>query len=458
MKKKLLLSSVAALTLFAAYTTATAEEYGKYGEPIGERKLPDADSIEKAQSYSELEKVRELYQARQDKVNVLRVKYAELNKAKENEASSRAEVEQAQRDYDKALETLTEAMNTQYDAAAQLDKLEGVLKSVQGRLEEDRGALTEYKALLNELKAKQLEAANKLAEAEAYVQKHRTEKPVAGAPLDELKQYDVEHYRRERLLENAKDAKTLADNAVEKTVQKIEELKTSIQKGEDNEASLKKATDQLKVVVGNRESEENTGLVRGVAVAALQHDLKVKWEILGDKSNKRLHAASYRKDAQEDYDEALAKAQEVYKTQGVAFVLEEVLETAKRTDVYFKEFGWNKDKAGNWNYLLDSDGTKATSRWINDNGSWYYLGQDGVMKKWWVKVDGTWYYLNGSGAMQTGWLQDNGNWYYLEASGAMKANQWFEVGGKWYHVDATGALSVNTTVDGYNVNENGEWV
>ncbi len=60
--------------------------------------------------------------------------------------------------------------------------------------------------------------------------------------------------------------------------------------------------------------------------------------------------------------------------------------------------------------------------------------------------------------MQTGWLQDNGTWYYLEASGAMKANQWFEVGGKWYHVDATGALSVNTTVDGYNVNENGEWV
>ena len=60
--------------------------------------------------------------------------------------------------------------------------------------------------------------------------------------------------------------------------------------------------------------------------------------------------------------------------------------------------------------------------------------------------------------MQTGWLQDNGTWYYLEGSGAMKANQWFEVDGKWYHVEASGALSVNTVVDGYTVNANGEWV
>ena len=80
------------------------------------------------------------------------------------------------------------------------------------------------------------------------------------------------------------------------------------------------------------------------------------------------------------------------------------------------------------------------------------------MKKWWVQVEGTWYYLNGSGAMQTGWLQNNETWYFFEDSGAMKASQWFEVDGKWYYVDGTGALSVNTTVDGYTVNEKGEWI
>ena len=40
----------------------------------------------------------------------------------------------------------------------------------------------------------------------------------------------------------------------------------------------------------------------------------------------------------------------------------------------------------------------------------------------------------------------------------MKASQWFEVAGKWYYVDGSGALAVNTTVGGYTVNGNGEWV
>ena len=116
--------------------------------------------------------------------------------------------------------------------------------------------------------------------------------------------------------------------------------------------------------------------------------------------------------------------------------------------------GWVKDNQG-WKYEVNS---KLVTGWVQDNGKWYFFGQDNLMKKWWVQDNGTWYFLNGAGEMQTGWLQDNGTWYYLEGSGAMKANQWFEVDGKWYHVDASGALSVNTVVDGYTVNANGEWV
>ncbi len=116
--------------------------------------------------------------------------------------------------------------------------------------------------------------------------------------------------------------------------------------------------------------------------------------------------------------------------------------------------GWVKDNQG-WKYQVNS---QFVTGWVQDKGQWYFFGQDNLMKKWWVQDKGTWYFLNGAGEMQTGWLQDNGTWYYLEASGAMKANQWFEVDGKWYHVEASGALSVNTTVDGYTVNENGEWV
>ena len=118
---------------------------------------------------------------------------------------------------------------------------------------------------------------------------------------------------------------------------------------------------------------------------------------------------------------------------------------------------WVKDDKGQWSYVLDEKGTKATG-WKQIDGKWYFFNAEGVMQKWWVKVGNTWYYLNGSGEMQTGWLLDGGKWYFLEASGAMKASQWFQVKDKWYHVDGSGALSVNTTVDGYTVNGNGEWV
>ena len=118
------------------------------------------------------------------------------------------------------------------------------------------------------------------------------------------------------------------------------------------------------------------------------------------------------------------------------------------------QYGWAQTAEG-WKYFENAAAVKG---WKQVEGKWYFFNAEGVMQKWWVKDGNTWYYLNGSGQMQTGWLQDGGKWYFLEASGAMKASQWFEVAGKWYHVDASGALSVNTTVDGYNVNANGEWV
>ena len=115
---------------------------------------------------------------------------------------------------------------------------------------------------------------------------------------------------------------------------------------------------------------------------------------------------------------------------------------------------WVQEEAG-WKYYASN---KAVSGWKQVDGKWFFFNAEGVMQKWWVKDGNTWYYLNGNGEMQTGWLQDGGKWYYLDASGAMKASQWFTVGGKWYYVDGSGALAVNTTVGGYTVNGNGEWV
>ncbi len=111
---------------------------------------------------------------------------------------------------------------------------------------------------------------------------------------------------------------------------------------------------------------------------------------------------------------------------------------------------------GSW-YYLNANGDMATG-WLQYNGSWYYLNSNGAMVTGWLQNNGSWYYLNANGSMATGWVKDGDTWYYLEASGAMKANQWFKVSDKWYYVNGLGALAVNTTVDGYTVNENGEWV
>lgn len=59
--------------------------------------------------------------------------------------------------------------------------------------------------------------------------------------------------------------------------------------------------------------------------------------------------------------------------------------------------------------------------------------------------------------MATGWAKVDGVWYYLNTSGALVTG-WFQAGGKWYYAYSSGALAVNTTINGYTLNANGEWV
>ena len=166
-------------------------------------------------------------------------------------------------------------------------------------------------------------------------------------------------------------------------------------------------------------------------------------------------ARAERDNAKAALEAAEKTASQEYQKVGLTYsrsVLEEADVKANAVTV-----GWYKADNGSWSYVVNPKGEKATG-WKFIDGAWYHFNAEGVMQKWWVKDGNTWYYLNGSGQMQTGWLQDGGKWYYLENSGAMKASQWFEVGGKWYYVDGSGALAVNTTVGGYTVNGNGEWV
>lgn len=104
--------------------------------------------------------------------------------------------------------------------------------------------------------------------------------------------------------------------------------------------------------------------------------------------------------------------------------------------------------------------TQPKGIWKQTEEGWFYViwyGHAGVAAEGWIQDGGNWYYLGTKGVMVTGWVKVDGNWYYLDESGAMKTG-WFEVGGKWYYSYASGVLAVSTTIDGYTVNANGEWI
>ena len=157
----------------------------------------------------------------------------------------------------------------------------------------------------------------------------------------------------------------------------------------------------------------------------------------------------------------------VGKKHGEGFEGPEVLKLA---NYYFGQdhslkTGWLYDQS-NWYYLAktgylgkDYLGGERRAGWINDDSTWYYLDPTtGIMQTGWKYLSNKWYYLRSSGAMATGWVKDGSTWYYLNASNGDMKTGWFQVNGKWYYAYSSGALAVNTTVDGYYVNYNGEWV
>ena len=138
--------------------------------------------------------------------------------------------------------------------------------------------------------------------------------------------------------------------------------------------------------------------------------------------------------------------------------------------------GWYQQKDGKWQYFykgqplkygwasieykwyyLTSNGDMVKG-WLKLDNNWYYFNTGGVMQTGWVKDSGKWYYLNSDGSMATGWIKDGDDWYYTKHDGSMLLNQWFDINGKWYYVTSNGALAVNTVIEGYYVNYNGEWV
>ena len=117
--------------------------------------------------------------------------------------------------------------------------------------------------------------------------------------------------------------------------------------------------------------------------------------------------------------------------------------------------GWYQTN-GTWHYRKP-DGTHATN-WYLVNNLWYFFDANGNMMTGWIENNGYRYYLNPqSGAMPVGWELINNKWYYFEESGLFKKG-WIEYTGLWYYLDANGEMVTNTTIDGFNINQDGVWV
>jgi len=108
---------------------------------------------------------------------------------------------------------------------------------------------------------------------------------------------------------------------------------------------------------------------------------------------------------------------------------------------------WKRNETGWW-YEYPNGAYPIASRWLKDDGKWYYLKENGAMAVGWVLVNGKWYYLDASGAMVTGWVQYKDKLYHLkEENGAMSSEELVKVEGGWYYVNEDGSRSDKPALD-----------
>ena len=450
--KKVLLTSAVALAAFGAVQAVSADD--SYATLIKDAlgvKVSEEVKVDDA-----VAKVRAL----QPVVNALRAANSTLQASTKAQKAAEEKLAEAQQAYSDAVKALRDAELKKGDAEGQKAIFTELRAKVDAKTAKDSTDLAAKKAQLGEKEEDKRSGAYKaldeakvaLEKAQDDVNKQYDKKPLGG-DVEATTKYEAKKLELESVLAKAQQTYSDANEKVSTLEKEVKELEATVKAEKQDSEKLTKAIEALTKAIA-----DGTGLLEeGQTFAKLVEVKNAKYTAVGEATTKLFDADTALRTAKANYKEAEEKAKAEYKKQNVAFVLEDVIKADTPTPAAVVKFGWNKDTKGNWTYVVDSKGTKATG-WVNDQGTWYYLNAEGVMQTGWVKDNGTWYYLKSSGAMATGWVKDNGTWYYLKSSGAM-ATGWYQVGGNWYYSYASGALAVSTTTpDGYTVNANGEWV
>ena len=449
--KKVLLTSAVALAAFGAVQAVSADD--SYATLI-----KDALGVKVSEEVKVDDAVKKV-QALQPVVNTLRKANSTLQASTKAQKAAEEKLAEAQQAYSDAVKALRDAELKRGDAEGQKAIFTELHAKVEAKKAKDSAELATKKAELGEKEGTRSGAYLALDKAKAVLEQAQEavnaqyDKKPLGGDVEATKKYEADKLKVESVLAKAQQAYSDANEKVSTLEKEVKELDATVKAEQKDSEKLEKAIGALDKAILN-----GTGLLEeGQTFAKLVEVKNTKYAAVGEATTKLFDADTALRTAKANYKEAEEKAKAEYKKQNVAFVLEDVIKADTPTPAAVVKFGWNKDTKGNWTYVVDSKGTKATG-WVNDQGTWYYLNAEGVMQTGWAKVNGTWYYLKSSGAMATGWVKDNGTWYYLKSSGAM-ATGWYQVGGNWYYSYASGALAVNTTTpDGYKVNHNGEWV
>jgi hypothetical protein len=84
----------------------------------------------------------------------------------------------------------------------------------------------------------------------------------------------------------------------------------------------------------------------------------------------------------------------------------------------------------------------------------------GANAEWKQNDNGTWIYDNNGNLLKNKWMYDksSGKNYHFDANGTMQNNSWVNSDGKWYYVGSDGALVKNTTINGYQIDNDGVWI
>ncbi|MSS08171.1 hypothetical protein FYJ38_05875 [Clostridium sp. WB02_MRS01] len=90
-------------------------------------------------------------------------------------------------------------------------------------------------------------------------------------------------------------------------------------------------------------------------------------------------------------------------------------------------------------YIMLTIAPDTAQGWtLNDAGQYLYYRDGKALTGWWdINING------------------NNKRYYFAKDGIMVFGKWLEIDGKWYYFYDDGSLAVNTSIDGYEVDENG---